>query len=353
MKLEEVVKSIKPTDKSVFVKANERLRNQAKPAGSLGVLETVSARLASIAGKLDVHLKHKKVLVCAGDHGVVAQGVSLFPQEVTHQMVLNFVNGGASINVLARHANADVHVIDMGVNFDFADDLNIFHKKIAKGTADISEGAAMSRSEAIKSIENGISVVEELCAKGSVDIIATGDMGIGNTTASTAIIGVLSGMDLAKLAGRGTGIDDEALKNKIKVLQRAIQINRPDKSDAIDVLAKVGGFEIGGLAGIVIGAAAAGLPVVCDGLISTAGALIACEIAPIAKEYLFASHKSVEIAHQFMHSHLGLEPLFDFGLRLGEGTGATLALEILDASTRVLADIKTFAEIGIGDCNLD
>jgi nicotinate-nucleotide--dimethylbenzimidazole phosphoribosyltransferase len=353
MSLESVIASIKPINQDMLQQAQERLRNQAKPAGSLGVLESLGARLASIAGTLDVNLRQKKVVVCAGDHGVAAEGVSLFPQEVTEQMVYNFVNGGASINVLARHAGAEVSVVDCGVNADFPADLPIFHKKVAKGSANMAVGPAMTREQAVASIEAGIEVVAELSQQGRVDIIATGDMGIANTTASTAVIAAFSGKDPADLAGRGTGISDEGLAQKRAVLQRALEINNPDPRDPLDVLAKVGGFEIGGLAGVVIGAAAAGIPVVCDGLISTAGAVVACELAPAAREYLFASHKSVECAHSAMHAHLGLEPLFDFGLRLGEGTGAALALEILDAATRVLADIKTFAEIGITDCNQD
>ena len=351
--LDTTVQAIKAVNASVFEEAHERLRNQAKPAGSLGVLETIGARLAAISGKLDVKLTHKKVLICAGDHGVVEEGVSLFPQEVTQQMVFNFVGGGASVNVLARHAHADVQVIDAGVNFEFPQDLPLFHKKVGMGTANFAKGPAMSREDAIASIEKGIEVVNEVCAQGPVDILATGDMGIGNTAASTAIIAAFSGLDVGLLTGRGTGIDDDALEHKIKTVQKALEVNKPNPDDALDVLAKVGGYEIGALAGLVLGAAAKGVPVVCDGLISTAGALIACEIAPQAKEYLFASHRSVEAGHRFMHERLGLEPLLDFGLRLGEGTGATIAMEILDLSTRVLAEIKTFAELGIGDCNTE
>jgi nicotinate-nucleotide--dimethylbenzimidazole phosphoribosyltransferase len=207
----------------------------------------------------------------------------------------------------------------------------------------------MTREQAEQSICAGIEIVNELMARGPLDMLGTGDMGIGNTTPSSAIIAAFSGIPVEKLTGRGTGIDDSALANKIQVIEKALELHRPDPTDPLDVLSKVGGFEIGGLAGLVIGAAAAGIPVVCDGLIATAGALIACELAPAAKDYLFASHRSVEAGHTFMHTRLGVEPLLDLKFRLGEGTGAAVAMELLDASTRVLADIKTFEEVAIED----
>ncbi|MHC4886776.1 MAG: nicotinate-nucleotide--dimethylbenzimidazole phosphoribosyltransferase [Planctomycetota bacterium] len=350
--LSNAIDSILPPDREVEERARERLRQQARPAGSLGMLEPVSARLAGIAGTLNVPLRNKVIVTVAGDHGVVAEGVSLFPQEVTAQMVTNFVGGGASINVLARHAGATVCVADLGVNHDFDPVLTIFHKKVGKGTANLAKGPAMTREAAIQSIEHGIAIVDELIGQEPIDILGTGDMGIGNTTPSTAVIAAFSGLAVESLTGRGTGIDDEMLERKIKVIERGLDVNRPDRTDAIDVLAKVGGFEIGGLAGLVIGAARHGIPVVCDGLISTAGALIACELAPPAKDYLFASHRSVEAGHRFMHERLSLEPLLDLGFRLGEGTGAALAMELLDASTRILCDIKTFEEVAIGDANI-
>lgn len=347
--IEKSIALIKPLNKVVFEQANERLANQARPAGSLGMLEPASARLAAIFGTLDVRLDNKVIVTCAGDHGVTDEGVSLFPQEVTAQMVFNFVGQGASINVLAKHAGARVKVADLGVNFDFDPDLPIFHKKVGKGTANFARVPAMSREDAVRSVEAGIEIVNELLAKGAVDMLGTGDMGIGNTTPSSAVIAAFSGIAVDKLTGRGTGIDDAALANKIRVIEQALAMHRPDPKDPLDVLAKVGGFEIGGLAGLVIGAAAAGIPVVCDGLIATAGALIACELAPTAKAYLFASHRSVEVGHRFMHERLGVDPLLDIQFRLGEGTGAALAMELLDAATRVLCDIKTFEEVAIED----
>ncbi len=336
-------------DEDAFNRAKERLANQAKPAGSLGIMEDISARLAGIKGCIDVKLTNKQIITCAGDHGVVEEGVSLFPSDVTPQMVYNFANGGASVNVIGKHAGASVKAADIGVAHDFAPDLPIFHKKVRHGTANFTKEPAMTRDEAVRSIEAGIEIVNELDAERPVDLLGTGDMGIGNTTPSSAVIAAFSGIEVEKLTGRGTGIDDKGLENKISAIKRGLALHNPDPNDPIDVLSKVGGLEIGGLAGLVLGAAAKGIPVICDGLISTAGALIACELSPAARNYLFASHKSVEIGHAYMHEHLGLEPLIDLRFRLGEGTGAAVCMELLDISTRVLADIKTFEEVGIID----
>ncbi|MBW2592046.1 MAG: nicotinate-nucleotide--dimethylbenzimidazole phosphoribosyltransferase [Deltaproteobacteria bacterium] len=347
--LENAIQNIIEPDKNIYETALKRLREQARPAGCLGLLEDVGARLAGIFGTLDVRLQNKVIVTCAGDHGICAEGVSLFPSDVTPQMVYNFVNGGASINVLARHAGARVEVADLGVAVDFESDLPIFHKKVRKGTDNFARGPAMTRDEAVGSIEAGIEIVDELTAKGPIHMLGTGDMGIGNTTPSTAIIAVYSKLPVADLAGRGTGLDDDGLKLKIAAIEKGLAVNRPDPSDPVDVLSKVGGFEIGGLAGLVIGAASHGIPVVCDGFISTAGALLACKLAPKARDYLFASHNSVEIGHRYMLDHLNLVPLLDLGLRLGEGTGAALAMELIDAATRILCDIKTFEEVAIAD----
>lgn len=348
-KLHQTIQSIEAPSREWQARALERLRQQARPAGSLGMLEEVGARLAGIFKTLDVRLERKVIVTCAGDHGICEEGVSLFPSEVTPQMVHNFVHGGASINVLARHAGAEVRVADLGVAADFDPALPIFHKKIAKGTRNFAVGPAMTRDQAVRSLEAGIEIVAAVLVEGPVQLFGAGDMGIGNTTPSTAIIATYSGMDLDVLTGRGTGVDDEGLARKKAALHKGLETNQPDPNDALDVLAKVGGFEIGGIAGIVIGAAAQGLPVVCDGLIATAGALIACQLAAGARDYLFASHNSVEKAHRFMLKHLQLEPLLDLRFRLGEGTGAAVAMELIDAATRVLADIKTFEEVAIAD----
>ncbi len=347
MELKKAVAKIVLPDAEYEKMAARRLDEQARPNGSLGLLENTARRLAGISKTLDIRLNRRIIVTCAGDHGVTAEGVSLFPQEVTAQMVYNFVDGGASINVLARHAGASVRAADLGVNHDFDPGLPIFHEKIAKGTGNIRREPAMTREQAILSIEAGISIAEGLASDPGADILGTGDMGIGNTTPSTAVIATFSGIEAEELTGRGTGLDDKSFARKIKVIKDALDLHRPDPADPLDVLSKVGGFEIGGLAGLVIGAAAMGIPVVCDGLIATAGALIACELAPPAKSYLFTSHKSVEAGHSFMLERLGIEPLLDLRLRLGEGTGAALAMEIMDASTRVLAEIRTFDEVRI------
>jgi len=349
--LEKTLKSIGDIHTDVFNAAEKRLSEQARPAGSLGMLEGISAKLAGIKGTIDVQLNHKVIVTCAGDHGVVEEGVSLFPSEVTQQMVFNFVGGGASINVFGKHAGAVVKAADLGVNYDFDPTLPIFHKKVGKGTANFTKGPAMSRDDAVRSLEAGIEIVNELVLENQVDLIGTGDMGIGNTTPSAAVIAAFSGIPVEELTGRGTGIDDDALNHKIDVIKRGLELHKPDSKDPIDVLSKIGGFEIGGLAGLVLGAAAHGIPVICDGLISTAGALIAYELDSRVKNFLFVSHRSVEAGHRFMHERLGLEPIIDLKFRLGEGTGAAVAMELLDLSTRLLADIKTFDEVGIGDAN--
>lgn len=347
--LNERIAMIRPPDQKMEAAALDRLANQARPKGSLGIMEPLAARLAGIAGKIDIRFDRKVIVTCAGDHGIVEEGVSLFPQEVTSQMVYNFVNGGASVSVLADHAGVEVRVADIGVNFDFEPDLPIFHKKVRKGTDNFAKGPAMTREDAIAGIGAGIQMVDELVSEAPVHLLGTGDMGIGNTSPSTAIIAAFSGLPVRSLTGRGTGVDDEGLTRKIRAIEAGLRVNRPDPSDPIDVLAKVGGFEIAALAGLVIGGAACGIPVVCDGLISTAGALIACELAPGAGAYLFASHNSQEVGHRFMHERLGLVPLIDLQFRLGEGTGAAIAMELMDAATRILANIKTFEEVGIAD----
>jgi nicotinate-nucleotide--dimethylbenzimidazole phosphoribosyltransferase len=348
--LEQTISAIKSElNHNALTKAKQRLQEQAKPPGSLGIMEEIGARLAAIKGTIDVHLTNKQIITCAGDHGVVEEGISAFPAEVTPQMVFNFVGGGASVNIIGKHAGAVVKAADIGVNYDFDPGLPIFHKKIKYGTDNFTKGPAMTRAEAVKSIEAGIDIVNELHAQTPVDLLGTGDMGIGNTTPSTAIIAAFSGLPVERLTGRGSGVDDKGLANKIATIQKGLDINKPDPNDPLDVLAKVGGLEIGGLAGLVIGAAAKGIPVICDGLISTAGALIACELAPAAKNYLFASHKSVEIGQKYMHDRMNLAPLIDLKFRLGEGTGAAVCMELLDLATRILADIKTFDEVGISN----
>jgi len=286
--------------------------------------------------------------VMAADHGVTAEGVSAYPAEVTAQMVLNFLHGGAAINVLARQVGARVTVIDIGVAADFEPTLELIQRKVLCGTRNLAQGPAMTREEAEQALQVGVDVLNEEAARG-LDIVATGDMGIGNTTSSSAIVAAMTGLLVAQVVGRGTGIDDTGLQRKIKVIEQALSVNQPNAKDAMDVLHKVGGLEIAGLAGVMIAAASHRIPVVVDGFISTAAAMIAVGLAPRVREYLISAHQSVEIGHQVMLKHLNLIPLLDLNLRLGEGTGAALAFSLIEASTRILREMATFAEAGVSD----
>jgi nicotinate-nucleotide--dimethylbenzimidazole phosphoribosyltransferase len=275
--------------------------------------------------------------------------VSAFPQEVTAQMVFSFIRGWASINVLARHVGADVRVVDCGVASDLPPDWPVIHRKIGKGTASISKGPAMSREEAVRGLLLGAELVRNAHDGEGYQLFGTGDMGIGNTTPSTAIVAAFSGRPVGRLTGRGTGIDDETYHRKVALIEQALSVNRPDPKDPVDVLSKVGGYEIAALAGAVLGAAASGAPVVCDGFIATAGALIACRLAPAAGDYLFVSHRSQEVGHSAMLELLEQRAILDLDMRLGEGTGAALAMNVVEASAKVLKEIKTFAEAGVTD----
>jgi nicotinate-nucleotide--dimethylbenzimidazole phosphoribosyltransferase len=347
--LQELLGRIEPAGADWREKAYDRLHAQIRPRGSLGELEEIAARLAAIKGSLKPDLSRKLIFTMAGDHGVANEGVSAYPQEVTAQMVYSFLQGWASINVLARHAGADVRVVDCGVAADIPADWKVIGRKIGKGTASFANGPAMSSGDAVKGLLMGARLVEEAFTAEGYRLFGTGDMGIANTTPSTAIVAAFSGKPVEELTGRGTGIDDETLKRKIAVIKQGLAANRPDPEDALDVLAKVGGFEIAGLAGAVLGAAAVRAPVVCDGFIATAGALIACRLAPRAADYLFVSHLSQEIGHRTMVDLLGLRPILDLGMRLGEGTGAALAMNIVEAAAKVLVECKTFAEAGVTD----
>ncbi len=349
MVLEKILETIKPVDESYYEVAQRRLDNLTKPPGSLGRLEEFARRLVAIYKDSMPEIPRKVVFTFAGDHGVAEEGVSAYPSEVTRQMVFNFINGGAGINVLARHAGADVVVVDIGVNYDFDDIDGLEKKKVVYGTKNMTKGPAMSRQEAIKCIEVGMELAKEYADRGYT-MFATGEMGIANTTPSSAIASVLTGRDVEEVTGRGTGIGDEALKRKVEVIKKAIEVNRPDPSDPVDVLSKVGGAEIGAIAGLCLGAASLGLPVVVDGFISTAAALIAYAIKPAVKDYMFAAHKSQEIGHRVMLEHMGLRPVLDLDLRLGEGTGAAVAMTVIDAGLKIYREMATFEEAGvIGD----
>lgn len=344
IELQKVLEQIKPVTEERLAEIQSRIDRQAKPVGSLGRLEEFARRYVAITGREDV--RAKRVYTFAGDHGVTEEGVSAFPQEVTPQMVFNFVDGGASINALARHAGAEVLVVDMGVATDFEDLPGLIKRKIAKGTANFTKGPAMTHEQALQSLLTGVEMARQAKAD-SVDLVGTGDMGIGNTTPSAALAACICSLPIEQVTHRGTGIDDEGLARKIVAISKGLEVNQPDASDAVDVLAKVGGFEIGGIAGLVLGCAAEGIPVVVDGFISTAGALLACELHPNVRDYIFAAHQSVEIGHQHMLQKIGQQPMLDLGLRLGEGTGGALAMTLIEGGLQVLRDVLTFDEAGV------
>ena len=344
--LEQILKGIEPLDEIAMKQARARQDTLTKPQGSLGVLEELSVKLAGIRGDPRPRISSKAIITMAADHGVTATGVSAYPQEVTAQMVFNFLSGGAGINVLSKHVGARVVIVDMGVASIPDTYPGLISKKIGPGTRNMSEGPAMTREAAIASILTGVEIVEQEVEKG-LDIVGTGDMGIGNTTASSAITAAILKKPVMEVTGRGAGLNDEQLAGKVCTIEQALRINNPDPLDPVDVLAKVGGFEIGGLCGVILGAAAHRVPVVIDGFISGAAALIACELSPMARNYLIASHVSVEAGHPAILKKLALKPLLDLNLRLGEGTGAALGIFLAEAAARILDEMATFSEAGV------
>jgi len=346
--LKKTIAAIKPLNKATMEKASARQDILTKPKGALGRLEEISIRLAGIQGKAIPVIKNKAIITMAGDHGVVVEKVGNYPQEVTPQMVLNFVRGGAAINVISRQVGARVVVVNMGVAGDLPADIPVVDRRVARGTGNIANGPAMTPEQAIQSLEAGIQVVNAEIDKG-LDIVGTGDMGIGNTTPSAAICAVMTGQPVSRVTGRGTGLSDEQLKHKIKVIEKAIAVNKADPMNGLDVLSKLGGFEIGGIAGVIIGAAARGVAVVVDGFISGAGALIAEALAPQARDYMFLGHLSVEPGHRVMADKLGLKPIVTLDLRLGEGTGAAIGIFIAEMAARTLAEMATFGEAGVSE----
>jgi nicotinate-nucleotide--dimethylbenzimidazole phosphoribosyltransferase len=350
--LKTTLAAIEPVDDAWRTRATERLDQLTMPHWALGRLMDLAVELSGITRSINPTVKRKAIVTMAGDHGVVAEGVSKYPQEVTAQMVQNFVHGGAGINALARLVDAEVVVVDMGVAGDLSglvESGKILGKRIAAGTANMAVGPAMTPEQATAAVEAGIEIAQDLAQR--IDVFGTGDMGIGNTTPSTAIAAVITGKSVAELAGRGTGIDDEQLRTKISVIEQSLKCNNPDASDGLDILAKVGGFEIGGIAGLILGAAAQRKPVVIDGFISTAGALIAQLLEPRATDYMIAAHRSMEPGHKAMQEVLGKNPLLDLDLRLGEGTGAALAMNLIEAAVRILTEVATFEEAHVAEAN--
>ncbi len=340
--LEEYLKMIKPVNNDIVSEVQKRLDNQTKPQGSLGRLEEMTKIMASIQGTTEPVYEKKVIFTLAADHGIVEEGVSAYPQSVTAQMVLNFVNGGAGVNVLAKHAGAEVIVVDIGVAEDIPGK-GFINKKIDYGTKNFTKGPAMTLEQAEKSVITGI----ELALDYEFDILATGDMGIGNTTPSSAIATVATGLKVEEITGRGTGIDDTGLNKKISAIKRGIELNNPDPKNGMDILHKVGGFEIGGIAGLIIGAAIKKRLAVVDGFISTAGAIIASLLHPDIKDYFVLSHLSAEKGHDKIAQYLNKRPLLNLELRLGEGTGAALAMEIIDAAMHLYYEMATFDQAGV------
>jgi len=342
-----VLAGIRPVDGAVEKKAYARLDNLTKPRGSLGKLEWLAARTCGIKGDLAAKAERKVILTFAGDHGVVAEGVSAFPQEVTPQMVLNFLAGGAGVNVLANHVGAEVRVIDVGVASEVKAE-GLIARNVRRGTANMAQGPAMSVAEALAAMEVGMEVARAAIADGA-EILGTGDMGIGNTTPSAALFAALLPAGVAEVTGRGTGIDDAALANKVAVIQRALKVNRHLLTGPVETLAAVGGLEIAAICGVVIEAAASRIPVVVDGFISTAGALVAIRLCEAVKEYCFFSHMSAEQGHRIFFESMGLEPLLHLGLRLGEGTGAALSMNLVEAGLKIMNEMATFGEAGVSE----
>jgi nicotinate-nucleotide--dimethylbenzimidazole phosphoribosyltransferase len=348
MELQEVIRSVAPLDEAAMAKARERQAQLAKPPGSLGRLEELSVQLAGITGQVHNKIEKKHLLVFAADNGVVAEGVSSAPQSVTLQQTVNLTRAKTGASTLCKHFGCEITVCDVGVNADIKEP-KVLNKKIAYGTQNIVRGPAMTRGQAMQAIMTGI----ELAQNTDSDVLGIGEMGIGNTTTSSAVLAVLLDADVDTVTGRGGGITDASFLKKKQVIKTAIEVNQPNKNDMIDVLAKVGGFDLAAMCGAFIGAAATRRPVVIDGFISAVAALCAYQLCPNVRGYLIPSHASYEIGYRLAMDAMGLQPLFLLGMRLGEGSGCPLAFEVLSASCAILNDMATFDQAGIDDGYLD
>lgn len=346
--LEKTIGRIVPADQALRAQAKQRLDQLTMPHWALGRLLDLAIDLAGITGSMKPDVDKRVVVTMAGDHGITAEGVSKYPKEVTVQMIYNFLHGGAGINAIARVVKADVIVVDMGVAGEISGvsgNPNFLSRRIAPGTKNMALGPAMTREEAASAVKAGIEVALELCF--NHNLFGTGDMGIGNTTPSSAIVAAITGAPPVQVTGRGTGLDDEQFKSKVSVIERVLEVNRPDPKDAWDVLSKVGGFEIAGIAGLILGAASLRKPILIDGFISTAGAMIAQGICPASADYMIAAHRSVEQGHRIALEHLKKQPLLDLDMRLGEGTGAALAMSLVEAAVRIMTEMATFEEAAV------
>jgi nicotinate-nucleotide--dimethylbenzimidazole phosphoribosyltransferase len=341
-----IINEIKPVSKEWITKAWARLDNLSKPKRSLGYLEEMAARVVAIFEEERPVIGKKAVYVFVGDHGIVEEGVSAYPQEVTALMVKNFLAGGAGINVLSRRAGADVYVVDIGMKEKLEDAHGLIDKNIKRSTENMAKGPAMTIDEAQRAINAGIEIALN-AANNGVNMIATGEMGIGNTTPSSALYSLLLPADLSKVTDKGTGLEDEGVRLKIKVIEKALEINRGLLDDPVSTLAAVGGLEIAGICGLCIGAASRRMVVIVDGFISSAGALVAMRICPSVKDYLFFSHKSSEKGHMIFCEKEGIRPILDLDLRLGEGTGAACAMQIIEDAVSIYNEMATFDDVGI------
>ncbi|MFH1156664.1 MAG: nicotinate-nucleotide--dimethylbenzimidazole phosphoribosyltransferase [Pseudomonadota bacterium] len=342
-----VLKAITPVGNQLRAAAQRKIDTKTKPLGALGTLEDLAVHMSCIQADLNPQVRQKNLFVFAADHGITEEGVSAYPAEVTAQMVRNFLKGGAAINVLCRHHAIDLRIVDMGVNADLDDHPLLIRKKIRPGTRNFAVQEAMTRSETLDALVSGMEVFLNSHARKPMDLVGLGEMGIGNTTSASAIICAITGIPPAQATGRGTGVDNKGLDHKTKVITNALAFHRPDTADGLDILQKIGGYEIAGIAGAVLAGAMTRTAIVLDGLISTAAGLVASLLNPHAKGYLISGHKSVETAQKAALDHLGLKPVVDLGMRLGEGTGAALTMDTVDAACRIMREMASFDEAGV------
>jgi nicotinate-nucleotide--dimethylbenzimidazole phosphoribosyltransferase len=346
MLLDQTLKKIRPLDRSLEAEVQKHLDQLTKPQGSLGRLEELARQVSYIQGSVPPRLGRKVIYVFAADHGIVEEGVSAYPGEVTAQMTYNFLNNGAAINVLARQFGVEIKIVDIGVNHDFPSVPGLHSLKIRKGTANFARGPAMTREEAVQSLETGIRLAEEAAGQ-EIFLLGAGDMGIGNTSSAAAIVCALTALPVRQVAGRGTGIDSGTWEAKVNAIERGLVLNLPNPKDPLDVLQKVGGLEIGAIAGLILGAAANHIPFLLDGYICTAAALLAYRFHPAIRDFVIASHASAEAGHRFMLEELGLSPLLDLNMRLGEGTGACIAMGLVEAGVKIAREMATFESAGV------
>lgn len=346
--LQQLLNRIHPADRSIMVAAQAHIDDLTKPQGSLGRLEEIALKYVLATGKLDAVLTKKKICCFAADHGVAAEGVSAYPAEVTPQMVYNMLSGGAAINVLSRHAGADLDVVDMGVNHDFPDHTNLVKRKIKPGSANMVVGPAMSEEDTLQALLYGAGLAFEACDAG-YSLLGTGEMGIANTTSATALYSVFLDVPVETITGRGTGIDDERLCHKIEIIRQAIKTNALRCTSAFATLAALGGYEIAAITGFILGSAACKIPVVVDGFISSSGALVALKLCEAVDDYIFFSHLSGEQGHRVVMEKLASKPILDLDLRLGEGTGAALAMQVIEASLKIYNEMATFSSARVSE----